>query len=204
MRQILPLVWVFILALTLVACGQAETAHDVDSAGDTNIIDDESETAVDSETPNDIEPREENGGTEIDQEADDARNEPPPGATDDSGNKKVEQIRETIQIGTGKEHIRETFGAPNAVVQSVLDNGEVWRYDLAAQDGYYFAAELDIPDLDGLGSEELAMQLMIYWNHDGAVSGYSLYEATGEQDVTVYHLLADGTEKEEKIQNGSS
>ena len=214
---------VFISAVILAACSSNETEKEVETDIESeNKLENEgietenleSEVEEDSGTEDDLETEtEEDTGAE--NETIETSSEEESGSVyenSSSQNIDAEFIMENIKIGMTESEILELLGEPDVTgVDGMYYADPVWRYDIGAQEGYYFDDyeqydsdyaerydkhdEVGVVDLDGIRNKELDIQLFINWLENKVDTVSHTYIRDGQ--LVSHFLLSDGTRKED-------
>lgn len=111
----------------------------------------------------------------------------------------VAQLSNEITVGNSKDEVLSFMGESYQETTAVLDSSQAWRFDYGTSEEYSYDSESDSADQEGLKSGEILLQVFIYFDSEETVSGYSAYQANDEGEVTVFHLMADGTTKQESL-----
>jgi hypothetical protein len=112
----------------------------------------------------------------------------------------VAELEGGLDIGASQEEVAIFFDShPYQEVTSSFDGKVTWRYDIGAQADYSFESETDLHDQEGILNGDVPLQIFIYFDEEGNVSGYSAYQAGAEGSINVYQTLGDGTRKLDTI-----
>lgn len=113
----------------------------------------------------------------------------------------VAELEGGLEIGASQEEVSIFFDShPYHEVTASYDGRDVWRYDIGAQSDYSFESEADLHDQEGILNGSVPIQMFIYFNDEGIVNGYTVYQAGEGDSITVYQTLGDGTRKVETIE----
>ena len=213
---------VFISAVILAACSNNETEKEVEidiesenkvenEGAETENL--ESEVGEENET-DDLESETEEDTGEEDETIETSSEEESGSVYENSSSQNIdaEFIMENIKIGMTESEILELLGEPDVTgVDGMYYDDTVWRYDIGAQEGYYFDDfeqydsdyaerynkhdEVGIVDLDGIRNKELDIQLFINWLENKVDTVSHTYIRDGQ--LVSHLLLPDGTRKED-------
>jgi hypothetical protein len=112
----------------------------------------------------------------------------------------VADLEGNLTIGASKEAVIELAGEDYQKVTSAMDGSTVWRFDIGAKEGYLYEDKSDSPDLEGLKSGEVILQIFVGFDDEGKVSNYTAYQRGENETVHAFYTFENGQRKDEKIE----
>ncbi|MBO8163488.1 MAG: hypothetical protein H0Z34_07165 [Brevibacillus sp.] len=122
-------------------------------------------------------------------------------AAEPSGKLDVQYVKEHLKTGLTQEDVKKLFGSSYTEVKAAMDDSDMWRFDIGAQEGYQSPDDqYDTVDVEGIKTGKLEMILFVGWGNDGTVETFSLYYKNKDDGrVYDYRVMPNGQEKEQAI-----
>ncbi|WLD92997.1 hypothetical protein [Alkalihalobacillus sp. AL-G] len=109
----------------------------------------------------------------------------------------LEYIKEQLTINQSPQEVKTLLGNEYHQVIGMMNNTQMWRYDIGTKDGYSFETEFDIVDEKGLNQKEVKIILFINWNSETNLTDYiSAYYLNGN-NLCNYRMSSEGTVMDE-------
>ncbi|MGP4074260.1 hypothetical protein ACTWQB_17335, partial [Piscibacillus sp. B03] len=113
----------------------------------------------------------------------------------------LEELKDSIEIGISKDEITELLSGPHKVIEEnslddMPDNSEMWIYDFTKDDYEYSREDPEAPDLKGLHSGSMRIQLLLQWTSGLFSQELSRYIIYYEENDSIYRILKIKGEQE--------